>query len=468
MSINDPLRSGADAPSTGVGIERVCDTGYPVALTENSDSIGLPPIPARKRGKRMSRRGGQNPSVRTRFNRTKGVEEYFFQYWIDVPGQEERKRETEVLGPVSSMTKSEAQRKKLEFIMNLELNSSQYRIPSTKAFAHAVKHYRENFAPRMLRDNTFDVADGHLRNHLEADWNDIPVEHINIDSVNEWAWKKRKKGVSWTMIKNILRTMQRVLSSSSKDQRPPFSLRGLAIPERDKLQIKMKSREKVSFSWQQAKQIAAQVQKLERLGQARKDQYAMLFILASAADTRCSELFALKPNDVDFKADTIRVDESSDQRTKGKIGECKNVAAYRTIVMHDPEGREALRLLKKFLKKYPQPDRNGLIFRSRRNTPLCETNVLHDGLYPALSALGLPKAGFHAFRRGCNQRWELSGLNPAVLRQQMGHSSEKMTALYTGQIPLEEVKAAFSKVQSSAKSGNKIVVLENVENESAA
>jgi integrase len=87
---------------------------------------------------------------------------------------------------------------------------------------------------------------------------------------------------------------------------------------------------------------------------------------------------------------------------------------------------------------------------------------------PALRALGLPKAGLHAFRRGCNQRWQLSGLNPAVLRQQMGHCSEKMTALYTGQIPLGEVKAAFSKVQSSAKSGNKIDVLENMENEPAA
>jgi integrase len=91
-------------------------------------------------------------------------------------------------------------------------------------------------------------------------------------------------------------------------------------------------------------------------------------------------------------------------------------------------------------------------------------------LYPAVSALGLPKAGFHAFRRGCNQRWELSGLNPAVLRQQMGHSvgSAAMTALYTGQIPLKEVEAAFSKVQLSSKNGNKIVVLENMENESAA
>jgi integrase len=138
----------------------------------------------------------------------------------------------------------------------------------------------------------------------------------------------------------------------------------------------------------------------------------------------------------------------------------QNVAAYRTIVMHDHERREALRLLKRYLKKYPQPDPSGLIFRSQRNTPLLETNVLHDGLHPALRALGLPKGGLHAFRRGCNRRWELSGLNPAVIRQQMGHSSATMTALYSGGIPLKEVRAAFSKLKNG--------LLEKMENEAAA
>jgi len=39
--------------------------------------------------------------------------------------------------------------------------------------------------------------------------------------------------------------MQRVLSSFSKDKKPPFSQIGLAIPERDKLQMKVNSRKKV-------------------------------------------------------------------------------------------------------------------------------------------------------------------------------------------------------------------------------
>jgi hypothetical protein len=52
----------------------------------------------------------------------------------------------------------------------------------------------------MLRQSTFSVADGHLKVHLEADWNEIPVEHIDIDAVNEWMWKKRQAELSWVTI----------------------------------------------------------------------------------------------------------------------------------------------------------------------------------------------------------------------------------------------------------------------------
>jgi integrase len=413
-----------------------------VSPAEKSVTICLPPVPAtRKRGKCMSRRAGQNPSVRTRFNRTKGVHEYFFQYWIDVPGQEERRRATEVIGPAKSMTKSEAERKKLEFILNLKINANEYRIPSSRTFAHAVRHYREIFAPRMLRESTLSVADGHLKHHLETDWNDVPIEHIDIDAVNEWIWKKRRGGLSWVTIKNILRTMQRVLSCSSKDKKPPFSQQGLTIPERDKLQMKIENREAVSFSWAQAKRIAAEVYKLD-VDDARKERYAMVFILAAAAGLRCGELFALRLNDIDFRAGTVRADESADQRTY-KIGPCKNVAAYRTVLLADSEGREALAMLKRFLKGRRDP--NALVFHSKRGSPLRETSVLNEILHPVLRALRLPQAGMHAFRHGCNRRWELSGMNPAVLRQQMGHSSATMTARYTGEIPLGQVRAAFSK-----------------------
>jgi len=399
----------------------------------------------------MSRRSGQNPKVRFG-KRADGTKYFYFQIWVDVPGQEERQRKTEVLGLCSQMTKSEAERKKLEFISNLKLNSGEYKIPSSRSFANAVKHYREVFAPRMLRESTFSIADGHIRKHLEADWNDVPVERITIDAAKEWSWKKRREGLSWVTIKNILRTMQRVLSAFSKDKKPPFSQEGLAIPECDKLQMKIDSREAISFSWQQSNHIGEQVKKLEGLEHAVKERDAMAFILAAASGLRCGELFALRIKDIDFQADTIRVDESVNPCT-GSIGQCKNAAAYRTLLLADAEGKQAMKMLKDFLGSRVENPKELV-------TPLRESNVLRMTLHPALRALGLPQAGMHAFRHGCNRRWELSGMNPAVLRQQMGHSSHEMTVRYTGVIPLEQVRAAFS-----LQHGRKIVVLENMENE---
>jgi len=98
------------------------------------------------------------------------------------------------------------------------------------------------------------------------------------------------------------------------------------------------------------------------------------------------------------------------------------------------EGQVAMRALKEFLK------RDGLVFQSRQHGPLAETMILTQGLHPAVKALGLPKAGMHAFRRGCNRRWELARVSAAVIRQQMGHASASMTAHYTGEIPVEVVK----------------------------
>ena len=382
----------------------------------------------------MSRRKGQNPKLRIG-TRSDGTKYFYFQYWVDIPGLEDRKRRREILGPVKSatggLTRTQAEGRKMQFLA--DLNGRHFSLPSSKTFSDAVKHYREVFAPRMLRASTFSVADGHLRNHLEKDWNDMPIDLIGIEAVNEWAWKKKTQGLSWTTVKNILRTMQRVLSASSKGRKVPFSQDGLAIPERDKLQMSISARKHVSYSWNDALRIVGQLQNVQTLGAARREQFSTLFLLASASGLRIGELLALRDDDIDFTRSTIRVDESLDRT--GAIGPCKNVLAYRTVVLADSEGQIAIRSLEQFLS-----GRKGLVFHSKRGGPLAETTILNQGLYPALKTLGLPRAGMHAFRRGCNRRWELSRVPSAVIRQQMGHASADMTSLYTGEIPFEDVR----------------------------
>ena len=103
---------------------------------------------------------------------------------------------TEVVGPVSLMTKSEAERKKLEFLAKLELNSSSYQIPSSHTFADAAKHYREKFGPMMHRESTRSTGKGRIKNHLEPEWKDVPIDLITFDAVSEWASRKRTEGLS--------------------------------------------------------------------------------------------------------------------------------------------------------------------------------------------------------------------------------------------------------------------------------
>src|SRR6187397_580865 len=77
-----------------------------------SDIIAAPPIRAtrRKRGKSLSRRKGQNPKLRIG-TRSDGSQYFYFQYWLDVSGKDERSRRREFLGPVKTksggLTKTE-------------------------------------------------------------------------------------------------------------------------------------------------------------------------------------------------------------------------------------------------------------------------------------------------------------------------------------------------------------------------
>jgi len=122
--------------------------------------------------------------------------------------------------------------------------------------------------------------------------------------------------------------------------------------------MKIQSRKKVSYSWTQAVQIAEYTRNMARLRDP--ERYATLVLLEAASGLRPEEFLASRVDDIDFEASTVRVDEAIDR--KGKIGPCKNAAAYRTVLMLDAEGQRAMQELKRFLGNAPS---NALIFRTK-------------------------------------------------------------------------------------------------------
>jgi hypothetical protein len=88
----------------------------------------------------MSRRKGQNPKLQIG-RRNNGSQYFYIQYWLDVPGVEERKRRREILGPVKTksggLTKTEAEAKKMQFLA--ELNGRSFVAPSSKTLSDTLR-----------------------------------------------------------------------------------------------------------------------------------------------------------------------------------------------------------------------------------------------------------------------------------------------------------------------------------------
>jgi hypothetical protein len=60
---------------------------------------------------------------------------------------------------------------------------------------------------------------------------------------------------------------------------------------------------------------------------------------------------------------------------------------------------------------------------------------------------GLPQLGFRINSIRLCRSDQAANVNPAVLRQQMGHNPAVMTARYTGEIRLDKVHEAFCKME---------------------
>jgi integrase len=74
--------------------------------------------------------------------------------------------------------------------------------------------------------------------------------------------------------------------------------------------------------------------------------------------------------------------------------------------------------------------RSGYVLQTRNGTALRESNVLPD-LHKVLDELGIPRAGFHAFRHGRCSFLVRSDVPRAVIREWLGHGSETMIDRYS-------------------------------------
>ena len=161
----------------------------------------------------------------------------------------------------------------------------------------------------------------------------------------------------------------------------------------------------------------------------------MCFVLCSTG-MRIGEVLALRIEDLDFERRLIHVRHSV---YAGNLDTPKSEASIASLPMPPVLATQ----LKTFLaSKHFRQNSLGLLFANRRGHPFSANKLREKKLRPLLSSLGIPLAGFHAFRHGVATTLIDRGASITTVGAQLRHSDPRITlGLYAHVVPQSQREA---------------------------
>jgi integrase len=150
-----------------------------------------------------------------------------------------------------------------------------------------------------------------------------------------------------------------------------------------------------------------------------------LYWLLAQTGLRIGEVLALTWDTLDLDHAAVSVVSSV---ARGKLREqiTKTQAAKRII----PLSPRLVTHLQSFRSNW-RANKSNLVFANTKGNPWKAENLLEGRLQPLLETLGIPKAGFHAFRHASATILSRMRVPMEIRRARLGHTDEEMTLRYT-------------------------------------
>jgi integrase len=260
-----------------------------------------------------------------------------------------------------------------------------------------------------LRPKTVLIYGGLLRSHIAPYFENVTVAEVTLARVRRWRRKLLDSGVSEVTAAKAYRLLRAIFNTALEDgliRRNPCRIKGADrenSPERPVLTV-------------------AQVY---ALADAVGLRYRALILLAAFTSLRWAELTALRPEDIDLDACTVRVTRQLYYHEAGySFGPPKSRAGVRVVAFPAlivPDVRKHLDWL---------PSSAALVFASSTGSPLSHSNFRNRVWLPALAAVGLAGVHLHDLRHTGNQLTANEGANLKELMARMGHDSERAALIY--------------------------------------
>ncbi len=347
----------------------------------------------------MSRRSGQTGSLML------VGQKWYGRYWRDVPGKAKREHPLVVLGEKSSMTKPEAKRKLMDIITAQGVNTPQHLERALKpavTFNSIADEWEAKRLPK-LHASSQSITPARLRLHVRPFFGEMAVEGICTGIVNDWIASLAPKDLEPKTIINCWKDFRSVVNWHRRQMDKPKVTWYPDLPEVPDVEQR----------WFTQAEI-------KRIVEMAKGKYKVLFQLAGHTGMRCGELCALLVEDVKLERGVIEVTRTV---WNGIDGPTKTKAGKRVIYL-DSESLEMLRA-------YIGERKTGRVFESRSGGPLASQDINRKFLKPICKCLGIPAGTMHAFRHGRASQMQTAGLPGDFVTSQIGHSSLKITSIYT-------------------------------------
>ncbi len=360
----------------------------------------------------MNRRPGQRGTVYV------VGEKYVGRYRVDVPGKTKRKRLTVEIGSIHEMTRPQAERWLAQFIERQGINSAAHlehsRTPIV-SFGQAATAWKERHLNANKKPSSQRSMSCELRNHILPLLGNTPIEDVNYPTIRGLIAAWQKKELSTKSIKNLFGIVRAVYNFylDEQAQSGTTTLQPWLIKWKKVKPISDIEEEPPCF---EEEQMAAIVYA------AKNQLHLALYALAAGTGARAAELFALRCEDLNLQLG----DGTGVVTIRRTVFEGEEFTTKSNKVRHVPIDASVAEELKKHLNGR----KHGYVFQTRKGTALRESNILPD-LHDVLDELGIPHAGFHAFRHGRCSFLVRSDVSRSIIREWLGHGSEALIDRYS-------------------------------------
>ena len=281
-----------------------------------------------------------------------------------------------------------------------------------------------------LRPKTIRLYKYLLRSHIAPYFPTMTVAELKLSTVRRWRKKLLGNGVSAITTAKAYRLLRAIMNTALDD----------GLIKRNPCRVKGADRE------ESPERPVLTVAQVFALAEAAGPRYRALILLAVFSSLRWSELAALRKQDIDLEACTVRVTRQINYPPGGghTFGPPKSRAGVRDVVFAAliiPDLRAHLDHI---------TDHAALAFTSPGGKALRHSNFRRRVWLPALELAGLPGVHFNDLRHTGNTLTSDAGANLREMMARMGHDSARAALIYQHSTT-ERQRAIAAQVDKSAR-----------------